>query len=179
MDVHQAIQVRRSVRSYASTPIPPASLERLRAALRSAPSACNFQPWHFVLVTNAELRKQVAAACFDQLWMADAPLIVVGCGLPRQAYKHMGGHGVSVDVDVAIALDHLTLAAVAEGLGTCWIGAFNEEEVKRLLGIPAAAKVVALIPVGYAAPPDGNTPLEDARRKPAEQIFSSDRYGQQ
>lgn len=179
MDVHHAIQIRRSVRSYASAPLPPASLARLRVALRSAPSACNFQPWHFIFVIDEALRRQVAEASFDQLWMADAPLIIVGCGLPKQAYKHMGGRGLSVDVDVTIALDHLTLAAVAEGLGTCWIGAFDENEVKRLLGIPEAVKVVALVPVGLPAPPDGNAPLDDARRKPPEQIFSTDRYGVQ
>jgi nitroreductase len=147
-------------------------------ALRFAPSACNFQPWHFVLVTDAELRRQLAQASFDQLWMADAPVTVVGCALPRQAYKHMGGYGNSADVDVAIALDHLTLAAVAEGLGTCWIGAFDEKQVKRLLEIPESVKVVALMPLGYPATPDLNAPLDESRRKPPAEIFSSDRYRQ-
>ena len=178
MDVLTAIKTRRSVRSYSPRPIPADVLDRMRQALRYAPSACNFQPWHFIFVADADLRRQLAQAAFDQLWIAEAPLVVVGCGVPQQAYKHMGGYGNSVDVDVAIALDHLTLAAVADGLGTCWIGAFDEKPVKRLLGIPQAAKVVAMTPLGYPAAPDLNAPLTDDRRKPPTEVFSTDRYGQ-
>ncbi len=178
MEVHQAILLRRSVRSYSPKPLPQAVLDRMRTALRSAPSACNFQPWHFILVTDEELRRKVAQACCDQFWMAEAPLIVVGCGLPQVAYKHMGGRHGSVDIDVAIAIDHLTLAAVAEGLGTCWIGAFDEQQIKQLLGIPATVKVVALTPLGYPASPDLIAPLQDGRRKSPAEIFSTDRWGQ-
>ena len=176
MDVLTAIKTRRSVRSYSSRPIPDDVMERMKQALRYAPSACNFQPWKFVLVTDAELRRKVAKAAHDQLFMAEAPVTVVGCGLPDQAYKGMGGYGNSTDVDVAIALAHLTLAAVAEGLGTCWIGAFDEEAVKRLLDVPPKVKVVALTPLGYAASPDLIFPVDDARRKPEHRIFCLDRY---
>ena len=176
MDVVQAIRTRRSVRSYSNRPIPPAVLERMREALRAAPSACNFQPWHFIFVIEAALRRKLAESANDQFWMADAPVIVAACGLPEHAYKHMGGRGNSVDIDVAVAVDHLTLAAVAEGLGTCWVGAFDEPRVKRLLAVPESAKVVALIPLGYPTAPDLNTPLEDTRRKPAAEIFSTDRW---
>jgi len=177
MNVLEAIKTRRSVRSYSSRPIPADVLERCRQALRWAPSACNFQPWRFILVTAPELRGQVARAASDQLWMADAPVIVVGCALPEQAYKGMGGYGNSAEIDVAIALDHLTLTAVAEGLGTCWIGAFDEGEVKRLLEIPPQAKPVAVTPLGYPASADLNFPLSDADRKGADAVFSTDRYG--
>jgi len=176
MDVLEAIKTRRSVRSYSSRPIPDEVMERMKLALRYAPSACNFQPWCFILVTEAELRQKVAKAAHDQLFMAEAPLIVVGCGMPDQAYKGMGGHGNSTDIDVAIALDHLTLTAVAEGLGTCWIGAFDEEKVKRLLNVPANVKVVAMTPLGYPASPDLNFPVDDARRKGEREVFSIDRY---
>ncbi|MBP7745206.1 MAG: nitroreductase family protein [Phycisphaerae bacterium] len=177
MDVLEAINTRRSVRSYSDRPIPPEVLERLRGALRAAPSACNFQPWRFVFVQNPELRRQLASTANDQFWIAEAPLVVVACGLPQQAYKHMGGYGNSVEIDVAIAVDHLTLAAVAEGLGTCWVGAFDERRLKRLLAIPDAVKIIALTPVGYPTAPDLNAPLDDARRKPPSEIFSTDRYG--
>lgn len=177
MDVMKAIETRRSVRSYASRPIPAKVMERMCQALRYAPSACNFQPWRFILVTDAGLRRQVAQAANNQLWMAGAPVIVVGCGLPAQAYKGMGGHGNSVDIDVAIALDHLTLAAVADGLGTCWIGAFDEEKVKRLLEIPPDVKAVALTPLGYPASGDLNSPLDESRRKPPDDVFSTERWG--
>jgi len=178
MDVLTAIRTRRSVREYSSRPIPDDVLGRMHQALRYAPSACNFQPWHFIFVTDADLRRQLAQASFGQTWMAAAPVIVVGCGDPEQAYKHMGGYGNSVDVDVAIALDHLTLAAVAEGLGTCWIGAFDEREVKRLLNIPPSLKVVAMTPLGFPASPELNHPIPDERRKPPAEIFSLNRYGE-
>ena len=177
MDVLEAIKTRRSVRAYSSRAIPAEVLERCRQALHFAPSACNYQPWQFIFVTDAELRREVAQASSRQMWMADAPIIVVGCGTPEQAYKGMGGHGNSAEIDVAIALDHLTLTAVAEGLGTCWIGAFDEKQVKRLLEVPPEVKVVAMTPLGYPASPDLNTPLDPGDRKKAADVFSSERYG--
>jgi nitroreductase len=178
MDVLEAIKTRRSVRQYSPQAIPPEVMERLRQALRYAPSACNIQPWRFILVTDPELRRKVAKAANGQMWMADAPVTVVGCGSPKDAYQHMGGYGSSADVDVAIALDHLTLAAVAEGLGTCWIGAFDEGEVKRLLDVPQQVKVVAMTPLGYPASKNLNYPVSEDRRKPAEEVFDTNRYGQ-
>jgi len=178
MEVLEAIRMRRSVRSYAPKPIPDEVVERLRQALRFAPSACNFQPWHFIFVTDQDLRVKLALAAYDQTWMADAPLTVVACGLPDRAYKHMGGYGNSVDIDVAIALDHLTLAAVAQGLGTCWIGAFDEEKVKKLLDVPRKVKVVAMTPVGYPSRAGLIFQITDDRRKRPEEIFSTNRYGQ-
>ena len=176
MHVLEAIKTRRSVRSYSSRPIPTEVMERMRCSLRYAPSACNYQPWRFVLVTDAELRRQVAEAASGQLWMADAPVTVVGCGFAEHAYKGMGGYGNSVEIDVAIALDHLSLAAVAEGLGTCWIGAFNEKEVKRLLDVPKDVKVVAMMPLGYPASADLIAPLDDSQRKSEGDVFTTDRY---
>ena len=103
-------------------------------------------------------------------------MIVVACGFPDRAYKGMGGHGNSVDVDVAIALDHLTLAAVAEGLGTCWIGAFDERAVKRLLEIPQEAKVVALTPLGFPESSSLIRPVTKDERKPEGEVFSVNRF---
>ncbi|UCC32710.1 MAG: nitroreductase family protein [Phycisphaerales bacterium] len=177
MNVLEAIKTRRSVRSYSSRAIPEEVLERMRQALRYAPSACNLQPWRFIFVVAPEVRRKLAQAANDQLWMAEAPVTVVGCALPDQAFKGMGGYGNSADIDVTIALDHLTLAAVAEGLGTCWIGAFDEAMVKRLLEVPRPGKVVAMTPLGYPTSPDLNAPLEEARRKPTAEVFSTDSYG--
>lgn len=176
MDILEAIRNRRSVRAFADKPVPAKVMQRMRQALRYAPSACNIQPWHFVLVEDAKLRQAVATAANGQDWMAQAPVIVVACGFPDQAYKHMGGYGNSVDVDVAIAIDHLTLAAVAEGLGTCWIGAFSENKVKKLLGMPASVKIVAMTPLGYPATPDLIGPIDEKRRKGEAEIFSTDKF---
>ena len=176
MDVMEAIRTRRSVREYLGEPIPDDVMDRMREALRWAPSACNFQPWRFVLVRDATRRRAVAAACREQMWMAAAPVIVVACGLPAKAYKKMGGQGNSVEIDLAIALDHLTLAAAAEGLGTCWIGAFAEEDVKKLLDVPEDVKVVALTPLSYPARPDLLRPDAPSRRKDEAEVFRVDRY---
>ncbi|OPZ99002.1 MAG: 5,6-dimethylbenzimidazole synthase [Planctomycetes bacterium ADurb.Bin412] len=176
MEVYQAIQNRRSVRAYNPRPIPEATLHKVLEALRLAPSACNFQPWRFLLVQDPQLRQKVAAASCNQAWMAEAPVIVVACGTPAKAYKKMGGYGSSIDIDLAIALDHLSLAAVAEGLGTCWIGAFDETAVKTLLQIPAEAKVVAMMPLGYPRSDDLNHPVKPGARKKADEIFKINQY---
>ena len=176
MNVVDAIKTRRSVRSYSGKPIPPDVLERMRAALRYAPSACNYQPYRFIFVMDQQLRAKLAEFANGQLWMAEAPVTVVGCAILDQAYTGMGGHGNSAEIDVAIAFDHLTLAAVAEDLGTCWIGAFKEGEVRALLKVPAKAKVVAMTPLGYPSSPHLNAPLEETRRKPPEELFQIDRY---
>ncbi|MDD4892095.1 MAG: nitroreductase family protein [Phycisphaerae bacterium] len=177
MDVLNAIMNRRSVRAYSPKPIPADVMERMRKVLRAAPSACNNQPWHFIFVTDAELKKQVAKAARDQMWIADAPAIVVACGYPDKAYKKMGGYGNSVDIDLAIALDELMLAAASEGLGTCWIGAFAESIVKPLLGLPAEVKIVAMAPLGYPKTADLIRPLDELRRKSYAELFSENRFG--
>ncbi len=176
MDVLEAIRMRRSVRSYAKRTIPDDVMARMRQALHSAPSACNIQPWHFVLVSDQSRRNQLGQAANGQVWIADAPVIVVACGFPKQAYPRMGGSGNSVDIDLAIAMDHLMLAAVSEGLGTCWIGSFVESEVKRILEVPPDAKVVGMTPLGYPASADLIHPLKDSERKSPTSIFSTDSY---
>ena len=165
MDVHEAIRNRRSVRAYAPTPIPDHVMQRMKDALRLAPSACNNQPWKFVIVAEPDLKNRLVPATNGQAFIAEAPLVIIGVGLPDLAYKHMGGRGNSVDVDLAIALDHLTLAAAAEGLGTCWIGAFNEQKVKHLIQAPADARIIALTPLGYPAQPQLIHPIQTSRRK--------------
>ena len=178
MNVFDAITMRRSVRSYQSRPIPDEVIRRMRRVLRIAPSACNIQPWRFILVFDKDQRTRLAEAAKGQMWMADAPVIVVGCGLPGIAYKKMGGYDNSIDIDLAIALDHLSLAAVEEGLGTCWIGAFKEEEVKTILNIPNNVKVVGMMPVGYPATANLIRPIDESRRKADSEIFSTNSFGQ-
>jgi nitroreductase len=178
MNVHEAIKVRRSVREFSTRPIPAASVARLRDAMRLAPSACNLQPWRFVLVSDPRLRDQVAKAANEQTFIAKAPLLVVACGFPDQAYQHMGGDGNSVDIDVAIALDHLTLSAVAEGLGTCWIGAFDERIIKTLLRIPPEAKIVAMVPIGFPLRETSIHAIADDARKDEACVFDEDTFRQ-
>jgi nitroreductase len=171
MSVLDVIRERRSVRVYKSDPIPEESILRVLEAARLAPSGKNLQPWKFVIVQNSELKKRLAKASNQQDFIADAPLIIVACGFPDECYRTMGRYMKSWPVDVTIALEHLILQAQEEGLGTCWIGSFEEEEVKSLLDVPEHVKVLALTPLGYP----GEVP-EFRGRKPLEKIISYDSF---
>lgn len=171
MKVLEVIQKRRSVRKYKEDPIPEKDLMRVLEAARLAPSGKNFQPWKFVIVKDKALKEKLAQASAGQFFMAEAPIIIVGCGFPDNCYAHMGRYMKSWSVDVTIALEHLILQAQEEGLGTCWIGSFEEEEVKAILNIPENVKVLALIPLGY---PDEIPRFRG--RKSLDEIISYDRF---
>lgn len=174
--IHEIIRNRRSVRQYSSKAIPDEVLKRLKDVLRFAPSACNLQPWKFIFVTDNNLKTELSRLANNQSFIVEAPLIVIGCGYPDKAYKRMGGYKNSVDIDIAIALDHLTLAATSEGLGTCWIGAFKEEQVKDLLNVPEKAVITAIMLVGYPASSDLIHPISENQRKPESEIFCTNYY---
>ncbi len=153
MDVIEVIRQRRSVRSYTDKPVEREKIERLLEAARLAPSASNRQEWRFIVVTDAERRAALAEAANHQKFVAQAPLVIAACA---ETDGHLMRCGQPCyPIDVAIAIDHMTLQAVAEGLGTCWIGAFYEEPVKEILGIPEPIRVVELLTVGYPAGPPG------------------------
>ncbi len=171
MDVYEAIETRQSIRRYSPDPVPEEVLNRVLDAMRLAPSAGNLQPWRFIVVTDPAVREQLAEATDRQQWIAHAPVIIAACGWEDRAYSKMGGYWNSLAVDVTIAFDHLTLAAAAEGLGTCWIGSFLEDEVRRVLGIPAEVTVISLTPIGYHDVP----PAEKTRKDLAE-IVCYDRW---
>ena len=149
MDIYEAIKERTSVRAYRRDDVDDSKVERILEAARLAPSGKNGQPWTFIVVKDEETRKKLVPACKNQAFIAEAPIVIVACGHEERAYKKMGGYWNSTPVDIGIALEHLMLAAAAEGLGTCWIGAFIEDRVKEILGIPEEVKIVALTPVGY------------------------------
>lgn len=149
MDVYEAIRRRQSIRRYKPDPVPDDVLNRMLDAMRLAPSAGNQQPWRFIVVKDPAIRQQLAEATVRQQFIAHAPIIIVACGWKDKAFSKMGGYWNSLPVDVSIALDHLTLVAAAEGLGTCWIGDFLEDETRRVLGIPDDVTVIALMPMGY------------------------------
>lgn len=171
MKVLEVIQNRQSVRKYKKDPIPEEALLRVLEAARLAPSGKNFQPWKFIIVKDKVLKEKLAQASAGQFFMAEAPVIIIGCGFPDNCYAHMGRYMKSWSVDVTIALDHLMLQAQEEGLGTCWIGSFEEEEVKAILNIPENVKVLALTPLGY---PDEIPRFRG--RKSLDEIISYDRY---
>ncbi|MBM3296119.1 MAG: nitroreductase [Candidatus Aminicenantes bacterium] len=149
MTVMEAIQKRRSVRKYRPDPVSEEALGRVLEAARLAPSGKNLQPWKFIVVRSAETRALLARASANQAFIAQAPVVVVACADPESCYAKMGRYMKSWPVDVACALEHLMLQAAAEGLGTCWIGAFEEQAVKDVLGVPEPIKVLALTPLGH------------------------------
>jgi nitroreductase len=160
MDVFEAIRTRRSIRKYRSKPIPNEKLNMILEAARLAPSAGNRQPWRFIIIQDADRKKEVAQAADDQTFLSDAATIVVAVGDPDASIRWH-------EKDSMIALEHIVLASTALGYGTCWIGAFDEEALKRLLKIPTRMKVVALLPIGI---PD-ETPSPKPRKKPSEIFF--------
>jgi len=153
MDVMEAILERRSIRSYEDKPIEKEKLERVLEAGRQAPSAGNGQPWRIVVVTDAKTRKKLVAAANGQTFVGEAPAVLVGCAAKTDKVMSCGQR--AYPIDVAICMTTMSLAAVGEGLGTCWIGAFKEDAVKEVLGIPAEARVVELMPIGYPASQPG------------------------
>jgi len=158
MDVYTAISTRKSVRAFQDRDVPEKVISRLLEAARLAPSASNRQEWRFVVVRNPETRKRLVRAASGQKFVGEAPIVIACCA-------ETGGHVMPCGqpcypIDVAIAIDHLTLCATAEGLGTCWIGAFDEGQVKEILSIPPQIRVVALLPVGY---PQDPAPVEKSR----------------
>jgi len=164
----EVVRRRRSVRRYRPDPVPQARLDHILEAARLAPSWANSQCWAFVVVSDARVRHELGQAG-NQPWIADAPVIIVACADPKQS-------GVKEDqeyylVDIGIAMEHLVLAAADQGLGTCWIGWFDEAQAKRALGVPASLRVVALTPVGY---PDEQP--EPRARKTLGEIVRRDRW---
>jgi nitroreductase len=173
VDFYDVVRTRRSVRSFKKNPIPEEVLSRILEAARVAPSGSNRQPWKFILVRDNSLKQKLVPICDNQRFVANAPLIVVACG--RELSFNRGGYmgKMSMLIDVSIAFTHLILAARAEGLGTCWIGAFKNEEIKKLLGVPKGYEVVAATPLGY---PSEDVFTEPAGRKNLDEIVSENHF---
>lgn len=162
MTVHEAIATRKSVRSWKDAPVSNAVLDRVLDSVRLAPSAKNQAEWRLIIVRDRELRRKLGAAAAGQRFVAEAPVVVVACSQTDRRTMRCG-HPAFL-IDASIAMDHLTLAAIEEGLGTCWIGAFDPDEVRSILGIPAGVEVVSLMPLGYPADPsraEKNRPAKD------------------
>jgi nitroreductase len=163
MDFHEVVRKRCSVRAYRPDPVDDEKLRRVLEAGRLAPSAANRQPIHFYVIRDESLRQRLLEA-YSQQWFADAPVIVCACHRSSEAWHRADGRSYA-DVDLAIAMDHLILAATAEGLGTCWIGAFKPDVLREILSIPPELEPVALTPIGYPASEPTSTP-----RKPLDEI---------
>jgi nitroreductase len=169
MDVFTAINRRRSVRAYKPAEVEEEKLNKILEAARLSPSASNQQEWKFIIVRNMETRKKLAKAAFGQSFIGEAPAVIVACGTEPKAIMACGQPAHTVDVSIACAF--MVLQAYELGLGTCWIGAFREGEVKKILKIPEDVRVVAVIPLGY---PD-ESPSQRSRKN-LDQIICFEKF---
>ncbi len=151
MDVYEAIETRKSVRAYLDREVEQDKLDRILRAARLAPSANNRQEWRFVVVTDRSTRERLAGEAAGQSFIAEAPVVIACCAETDGRLMRCGIQ--CFPIDVAIAIDHITLAAAAEGLGTCWIGSFDQDKVRGILSIPKDIVVVELLPLGYPRDP--------------------------
>jgi len=141
---------RRTIREFKVKPISENDLHDILDAARWAPSAGNLQNWRFIVVKDPDQKQEVAAACLDQYWMADAPIIVVVCSQPEKMKETYGEQAEIYAIQSsAAAIENLLLSAWSKGIGSAWVGAFSEEELKRILGIPEGIDIHAVIALGY------------------------------
>jgi len=153
METEECILTRRSVRKFKKVLVDMDKIGRILEAGRSAPSSGNVQNWMFIVVDDETKRKKIAEACFEQYWMADAPYHIVICSKPHEVQRYYGIRGerlYSVQ-NAAAAAENMLLMAHDQGLGGCWVGAFDEDKVKSILGIVKEARPQIIIPIGYAS----------------------------
>lgn len=153
MDVMEAIRKRCSVRNYLCRAVEKEKLTKILEAARLAPSASNRQEWRFIVVQDKDTRKRLAQAAKNQAFVGEAPVVIACCAKTDNHVMTCGQ--ACYPIDVAIAIEHMVLKAAEEGLGTCWVGAFYEDKVKEVLGIPKDIRVVELLVLGY---PDKSSP---------------------
>ena len=161
MELEEAIKGRRSIRAFKPQTIPEETVEKLIDAARHAPSAGNTQPWEFVIAREQDTKKKLAQAA-HQAFVEEAPVVIVVCADENRSSQGYGIRGETLYCiqDTAAATQNILLTAYSLGLGTCWIGAFNEDEAKKALKTPVGIRPVAMIPVGYP----NRTPSPRGRR---------------
>ncbi|MCX6089545.1 MAG: nitroreductase family protein [Atribacterota bacterium] len=169
MDFMDVIKNRRSIRKFRAEEVVQEDLEEIMEAARLAPSANNFQPWKFIIIKNDKKKRLIAQSCSGQEFIGEAPVVIVACAIGRGGY--IGKYMESWPMDVSIAMTHLVLAAWNKGLGTCWIGDFDEEKVREICSISPEIRVVAITPLGYPV----KIPQTTARR-PLDRIFCQETY---
>lgn len=166
MELSEAIKKRRSIRAYKKQNVPEEIVEKLIDAASLAPSAGNIQPWKFVIARKQDTKKKLAQAA-SQAFIEEAPVVIVVCA--NEARASMGydvrGKTLYCIQDTAAATQNILLTAYSLGLGTCWIGAFNENEAKKAINAPEEMRPLAIIPVGYA-----NEAPTQRNRRPISQI---------
>ena len=161
-----------SCRGYSSKPISREVIEQVLEAARVAPSAVNAQPIHLIVITDVSLREEISS-CYSRPWLASAPVIIVACGDHSISWRRADGKD-HCDIDVAIAVDHITLAAADLGLGTCWICKFDAMKCSEILKLPSYVSPIALIPLSY--PENVENPERHTKRKSLNEIVRWNKF---
>ncbi len=156
MDTLECIATRRSIRKFLDIPVEFEKVGNVLDAGRYAPSAGNLQDWKFILVTDEKMRQDVAKACVEQLWVGTASVIIIVCTEPEKTKRFYGRSGEKYSIqNGAAVIQNMLLAAHSQGLGSCWIGAFEDEAIKRMFSIPDDVIIQGIVPLGY---PDEQVP---------------------
>jgi nitroreductase len=166
VEFSELIEKRYSVRAYTPDPVEDEKLQRVLQAARLAPTAANRQPFQLIVVHTAG-REAELKRIYGRDWFTQAPLVICICGIPAQGWVRRDGKNYT-DVDVAIAMDHLVLAAADVGLGTCWVGAFDPDAAREVLGLPDGVEPIAFTPLGR--------PADEPRPKKREELRKLVRY---
>jgi nitroreductase len=169
MDVFEAISRRRSIRKYKTTPVEEDKLDKILEAARIAPSAANRQEWKFLVVKDREIRQKLVNAANGQNFVGEAPVTIVACSTESERVMPCGQYAYTVDLSIATSF--MILEATELGLGTCWLGAYKEDEVKKILNIPEDIRVPAMFTLGYADETPGPRP-----RKTIDQVTVFEKY---
>lgn len=169
MDVFEAIVERKSIRKYKKSDVEDEKLDKILESARIAPSAANRQEWKFLVVKNQETRDKLVEAANDQKFVAQAPITIVACSTESERVMPCGQHAYTVDLSIAVSF--MILGATELGLGTCWLGAYDEDKVKDILSIPKDIRVPAMFTLGYA----DETPVTRSRRD-LDQIVCYEKY---
>jgi nitroreductase len=174
MKIMDLIQKRCSIRDYSDKPIEQEKLDYIIEAARLAPSACNLQPWRILIIQSDEGKEKIQM-CYGRDWFKTAPLYMVICGDHSESWKRNQDEKDHADIDIAIATEHICLAAVEQGLGTCWVCHFDAKRCSELFNIPEDIEPIVIIPIGYPSDPDlfDKTPK---KRKPINEIVISERF---
>lgn len=170
--VSQAIQDRRSIRKYKTTPIEEKDLQALIEAFRLAPSGSNSQAWDLIVVTSCDTRQTIAETCHNQLWMAAAPVHIIVCASSAKRNAELSGVNLDEESkeldlkasirDAAIATENILLEATSLGLGSCWVAYYQQKDIRPILGIPDDVYVMGVIPIGYADESPHARPRQEA-----------------
>jgi nitroreductase len=172
LDILSIIKERRSIRKFKKQEVPDDIVEKLIEAATWAPSAGNIQPWEFIIIRKPETQKKLSNAAYRQTFIEQAPVTIVVCANEERSYQRYGPRGKTLYClqDTAAAAQNIHLTARSLGLGTCWVGAFNEEEVAKTIKTPATIRPIAIIPIGY---PD-EKPIPRQRRPKVEVVHKEE-----